>query len=275
MLNDANDSKWVDIHCHILPGFDDGAFCLKEAIHMAKLAERSGITTIIATPHHANGVYECKAEAVKSAVSELNAHLREAEVRVIILPGQEIRVHSELLYGLQSGDILTLNETSYILLELPTMHVPEYLEEMLYELSLRRLVPVIAHPERNAVLLRDHKRILRYRELGALLQITAQSVTGLFGKKIQKFAMALCKENLVHFVASDAHNTTTRTGQLAVAYAFLHERLGPDYPVYYQYNSLCLIQNESMQSLPPRRRSRWLFPRMSHLAESQSEQRDL
>jgi protein-tyrosine phosphatase len=275
MLNDINDSKWVDIHCHILPGFDDGALCLKEAIHMAKLAERSGITTIIATPHHANGLYECKADAVKAAVSELNGHLREAEVRVIILPGQEIRIHSDLLNGLQSGDILTLNETSYILLELPTMHVPEYLEEMLYELSLRKLVPVIAHPERNAVLLRDHKRILRYRELGALLQITAQSVTGLFGKKIQKFAMALCKEHLVHFVASDAHNTTTRSGQLAVAYELLQGRLGPDYPVYYQYNSLCLIQNESIQSLPPKRRRRWLSPWKSHSAESENQQSDL
>ena len=120
----------IDLHCHILPKLDDGAKSLEDSIVMAKEACKEGIHTIVATPHHQNGVYINQAEDILHQVKQLNDRLKEEDINLTILPGQEIRLYGELLEDYELGRIVTMNRTDkYIFIEFPANHVPRYAEK--------------------------------------------------------------------------------------------------------------------------------------------------
>ncbi|WNR43774.1 tyrosine-protein phosphatase [Paenibacillus roseipurpureus] len=250
----------IDTHCHILPWLDDGAESMQEAIAMAKCAAKEGIRTIVATPHYGDGKYDNPAELVDLAVHQLNAELEKQEVPVQILPGQEVRVYKELLDDLEAGYIQTLNKSQYLLLEMPHSGIPDYFDDLLYEIHVLGLTVIIAHPERNTELMKNPRRLHYLIEQGCLSQVTSQSITGLFGRKIQKFAIHLCKRNMVHLIASDAHNLTTRPGTLSLALADLASQLNHQIVEHYSVNALRVVRNETILLEPisyPRRV--WLF----------------
>lgn len=236
----------IDIHCHILPQVDDGAGELEEAIGMAKVAAAEGITDIIATPHHANGKWMNEAGKVNDAVAELNRHLTAGGVPVTIHAGQEIRVYRDLMEDYHRGALLRLNQSPYLLIEFPSASVPSYIDSLLHEFRVEGITPVIAHPERNQELTSNPQRLVEFIEGGALCQVTSHSVNGLFGSKIQKLAIDWCRSNLIHFVASDAHNLRQRAFQLAAAYDKLGRELGEDYPAAYRRNAERLLQGDSI-----------------------------
>ncbi|WP_138419849.1 tyrosine-protein phosphatase [Aquibacillus sediminis] len=201
----------IDIHCHILPQVDDGAKTIEDSIAMAKEASIQGIDTIIATPHHLNGAYENVTLDIMENVRILNERLLEQEIAVTILPGQETRINGEMIDDLERGDVLPLNVTSgYLFVELPSNHVPRYTKQLLFDLQMYGVKPVIVHPERNKEIMEHPNILYEFVKNGTLTQVTAASVIGKFGKKIHKFTHQLVEANLTHFVASDAHNTTTR-----------------------------------------------------------------
>jgi protein-tyrosine phosphatase len=211
--------RWlIDIHCHILPYIDDGASSIVDSVEMAKVAASEGIKTIIATPHHMNGRYNNTKNEILLAVENLNKKLQEDSIPVTILPGQETRIMGDIVERL-SEDVLPLNETSkYVFIELPSNHVPHFTGQLLFDIQLVGYTPIIVHPERNSLLMHSPDKLYEMVKNGALTQVTASSVCGKFGKKIQKFTMDLLETNLTHFVASDAHNTTSRGFYLKEAY---------------------------------------------------------
>jgi protein-tyrosine phosphatase len=236
----------IDIHSHILPFMDDGAANWEAALAMAKHAHRDGITTVIATPHHANGQYMNPALNIRQAVDLMNERLRQHGNPLLVLPGQEIRINGELLNDLEQGQLLTLANSRYILLEMPSSRVPRSMEEICHELIIQGFVPVIAHPERNAEVASDPSRLEGLIELGSLGQITAQSITGFFGSKLQKLSLELCRRNTVHMVASDAHDSAHRPFGLSEAYVTLEKELGLGICNYFRKNAQKIVANEEI-----------------------------
>ena len=146
--------KWryrmIDLHCHILPGIDDGAKTMEDSITMAMAAYEEGIHTIVATPHHQNGRFINVKEMVIEKVEELNEELEIKGVPIKILPGQEVRIHGDLLEELSKGIAIGVgNTTNYLLIEFPSGHVPQFANQILYDLKVEGYRPVIVHPERN------------------------------------------------------------------------------------------------------------------------------
>jgi protein-tyrosine phosphatase len=236
----------IDIHNHILPVLDDGAAHMEESLDMAKQAVSQGIHTVFATPHHANGRYLNESPIIENSVQELNGRLQEANIPLQILNGQEIRVYHELLDDLAEGKAMTLHHSRYILLELPSHGIPTNLHEVLHELKVLNMIPIIAHPERNREIAEDPAKLRKLVELGALSQVTAHSVLGVFGKSVQRLSLELCKQNLTHFLASDAHNVTNRSFKLGHAYDVLREHLGTEMVSYFQRNANSVVENISI-----------------------------
>jgi Capsular polysaccharide biosynthesis protein len=238
----------LDLHCHILPGIDDGAADWETSLKMARSAADDGITGIVATPHHANGRYDNEAASVRALTAELNERLREEGIPVTVYSGQEIRVHRDFLSSLESGRLLTVADTRYILIEMPASEVPKDMYELVYELRLLGMRPIIAHPERNAGIVRVPRQLRELVEAGAYAQVTSHSLLGAFGRGIEKAAWSLCRQGLIHFVANDAHHPVQRGFRLNEAYKQIGATFGEEWASMYKRNARMLLHDEEVQS---------------------------
>lgn len=243
----------IDIHSHILPGIDDGAKHIGDSMDMARQAVKEGIYTIIATPHHKNSKYNNYKNDILLKVKNLNGELEKEEIPLKVLPGQEVRIFGEVIEEFEKGEILSLNETQYLFIELPSGHVPAYTEKLLFDLQLNGLVPIIVHPERNQEIIEHPDVLYNLVKKGALTQVTASSLCGYFGKKIKNFSNQLIEANLTHFVASDAHNIDTRGFKMAEAMDLIEAKYGVDYVYLFQENAELLVENNNVYRETPER----------------------
>ncbi|OAT80996.1 tyrosine protein phosphatase [Bacillus sp. MKU004] len=242
----------IDIHSHILPGIDDGAKTVQESIEMAKKAVSEGIHTIIATPHHNNGKYSNTKSNILPLVYQLNETLQREQIQLTVLPGQECRIYGEILKDFQKDEILTLNQDSqYLFIEFPSGSVPRYAERLLYDIQVEGLIPVIVHPERNAELIERPDKLYKLIKNGAVTQMTASSLTGYFGKNIQKFSQQIIEANLTHFIASDAHNVHNRSFKMEEAMDTIEKKYGIDSVYYFTENAEMIVSNKTIQKEIP------------------------
>lgn len=219
----------IDLHCHILPDVDDGPKNWEMSIEMAKLAVDEGITHILATPHHMNRQWMNPKHSVLTLVNELQDRLDAEEIPLTIFPGQEVRLHGEILANIQNDEICFVDEINqYVLIEFPTATVPEYANRLFYDMQSAGITPVIVHPERNHAILKDPNILYEFVNRGILAQVTAASFVGKFGKEIEKLSAQLIEGNLVHFIASDAHNVTSRKYYMKQAYEKVEKDFGKD-----------------------------------------------
>ncbi|MBC5635714.1 tyrosine protein phosphatase [Ornithinibacillus sp. BX22] len=223
----------IDIHSHILPGVDDGAKTIDDSLVMAQEAVQQGIHTIIATPHHQNGKYINVKEDIEIHVEKLNKALREKNIPLTVLTGQETRIHGDLIQELEASNIATLNNTRYLFIEFPFGYIPQYAEQMVFDIQVAGYKPIIVHPERNRQIAENPSTLYNFVRKGALTQVTAASLAGKFGKTVQKLSHQLIDYNLAHFIASDAHNTTSRGFVMREAYRILKNKHGND--TYYMF----------------------------------------
>lgn len=242
----------IDIHSHILPGIDDGAQTETDSIAMAKQAVQEGITKIVATPHHKNRHYENYKEEIRTHVNVLNELLDEHNVPLEVLVGQEVRIYGDILADYEKGEIQTINDSNYLLIEFPFDSVPQYAERLLYDLQIAGLRPVIVHPERNRELIENKTRMYEIIRSGALSQVTAASLLGKFGKNAEQFSFELIDADLTHFIASDAHNTTKRTFYMQEAFELVEEKYGADVAYMFRENGHLLVENLNVHQLEPR-----------------------
>ncbi|WP_438434454.1 tyrosine-protein phosphatase [Gorillibacterium sp. sgz500922] len=240
----------VDIHCHLLPGLDDGPARFSEALAMAEAAYADGIRILYATPHHGNGVYRNPASKVRKAADDFRDELQARSLELEIIAGQEVRLSESLIAELEEGTVAPLGTGRYLLLELPGSRLPKNLEEMLYELRVRELIPVIAHPERNAVLADKPSLLEALTELGALGQVTARSLLGGFGSKAGKAAWQMVRQGYAPLVATDAHDLTRRPFELSAAYRLIQQRLGTPAGQLLQDNARRLLVDEDLVRIP-------------------------
>lgn len=244
----------IDIHCHILPGIDDGARNLEDSIQMAKAAVKEGIHTIIATPHHNNGYYENTKQRILKKVEELNLSLKKESIPLNVLPGQEPRIYGEILEDYNKDQILTLcNRGKYLFVELPSNHVPRYTEQLLFDIQMNGLTPIIVHPERNQEIIEQPDLLYQFVKKGALTQVTASSIAGHFGKNIKKFSMQLIEANLTHFIASDAHDVSNRTFRINEALDEIEKKYGVDMVYLFTENAELLVQGKAVYKELPLR----------------------
>ncbi|WP_281974569.1 tyrosine-protein phosphatase [Halobacillus litoralis] len=243
----------IDIHSHILPGIDDGAETIEDSIEMARAAVDDGIHTIIATPHHQNGRYINESKEILPLVEDLNTHLENHNIPLSVLPGQESRIHGEMIEGLKENEVLPLNDkkNGYVFVEFPSNHVPRYAKQMLFDIQVAGYQPIIVHPERNTQIIQDPDLLLEMVERGTFTQVTAASVTGRFGKKIKKFTHQLIDSNLTHLIASDAHNTTSRGFCMSEAFDEVEKEFGPEIVDLFLENSEAVISGEALISDQP------------------------
>lgn len=219
----------IDIHTHILPGLDDGAESLEEALAMARMAAADGIETLFATPHVIPGSYGSSSEGILKAAGELQTFLEENDISIRILPGAEYYIGPELPEMCAGGKALFLNnKKKYLLVEFPALQVPPYTEQVFYDLRLQGIIPVIAHPERNREF--AGKPVLLYNLIskGALVQITSGSLTGLFGKSVSQTAREFVSRGWAHFIASDAHSSRGRAPVLGSAFKAASSIIGEE-----------------------------------------------
>lgn len=208
----------VDLHCHILPNLDDGPTQIVESMAMCIQAITDGITDIVATPHVFDGVHECGLERRDSYVRRINMSLTKSGYKLTIHPGAEVRLVPGLHDRMRDLSPLCINQSRYMLIELPPVFPPSF-EDELFRLHLRGIVPILAHPERYDCIQRNPGILGHLISAGMLTQITAQSLLGDFGEDCRRCAEQLVHNRTAHFVASDAHSTTTRPPLLSKAKA--------------------------------------------------------
>lgn len=242
----------IDIHSHIIFGLDDGAKTKEDTLRMAKLAVSEGISTIIATPHHRHPMYNNPQNLVEKKLMIVQEILQAAQVPLKVLPGQEIRIFGELVNVLKfDADLLTLNSSKMILIELPSSNIPLYTEKLFYDLLINGYKPVIAHPERNAEIAKYPEKLYQLIKNGAFSQVTAASVSGLNGKKTQRLSLKMIEYQLTHFIASDAHNVTNRAFNWREAWKTVDTKVGKGFTEILQKQCKDLIDNREVYKLQP------------------------
>ena len=217
----------IDIHHHLLPGIDDGSRSLETSVAMVQMAVEDGITHIVATPH-ANHTYTYDRERNEALLNEIRAALpQDTASRITLGLGCDFHLNFENVEDAKAHrDRYTINGTDYLLVELPDLNIPTRLEEVLYELRVAGLTPILTHPERNTTLQRTPNRLAGWVENGLLLQITAGSVSGAFGNKAKEMAWRLLRAGSVHFIATDAHDTLRRPPKMSEARQLIGKKLG-------------------------------------------------
>jgi protein-tyrosine phosphatase len=205
----------VDIHCHILPGLDDGAESAEVALEMAEAAIADGITHVVCTPH-ANARFAFRPELVQQRRDELQAKLGD---RLVLGTGCDFHLSFENLQDAQKNPHkYTINQKQYLLVELGDFAIPPAMDETLHHLQLAGVAPIITHPERNSLLRVKPERLYSWLHQGCYVQVTAASLLGRFGRGAAEWVEQWLKEDRIHFFASDAHSLTGRPLRLREAY---------------------------------------------------------
>ncbi|WP_056990418.1 tyrosine-protein phosphatase [Liquorilactobacillus mali] len=223
--NLTKSKKIVDLHCHLIPGIDDGSPDLEHSLELARQAVAEGITHILATPHHLDGDYVNHRADVIKHVTDFQNELDNHGIPLVIFPGQEVHINGDLTE--RYDDLLGIDEDKkYMLIEFPHGSVPKYAKRLFFELRKMGTTPVIVHPERNHEIQGDLNLLYDFIADGALAQLTATSYIGGFGEKVQDISEQLVEHNLVQIFASDAHALKGRNFALREAFIKLRTELG-------------------------------------------------
>jgi protein-tyrosine phosphatase len=201
----------IDFHSHVLPYVDDGAKNFDMTLDMLRISEAEGVKYICATSHFIPEEMEISKKYYDTKLDNVRQLAKLKDIKVQVLPALELYMSPELPRLYKEKKIWGINDTQYLLIEFPMQQIPMYAEEVLYELRLQGAVPVIAHPERNFAIIKNEKLLEDFINQGALAQVNAGSLRGIYGKDIKSFAEHLVTRNMVHLLGSDGHNDKERS----------------------------------------------------------------
>lgn len=238
----------IDIHCHILPGFDDGSADLDESLAMAQLAYVSGTTEIVATPHF-RGEEESLEQLgnLLSRYERMEKAFRRRGIPLTLHPGAEILCLPSTVRLARQKQLPTLGNTNYLLVEFFFDEAPEYMNTMLAQLAACGYRLVVAHPERYEAVQKDPGLVDNWFRTGYVIQVNKGSPLGAFGPRVQQAAAGLLEAGLVHLFASDAHSISRRTTDMRPLRKWLAENCHPEYiRVLLEENPARLIRGENM-----------------------------
>jgi len=221
-------TRVIDLHCHLLPGIDDGPTELALSLAMAEAAVADGITTTACTPHIYPGLYENDKAGIERAIATMRIELERAGIPLQLVAGADTHLAPDMVDGLKRGRIPTLAGSRYFLFEPPHHVAPARMDDMIFSLMTAGYLPVVTHPERLSWIEESYEIFPNMVKAGAWMQITAGSLTGRFGKRPKYWAERMLDEGLVHILATDAHNMARRGPWLAEGRDAAAKRVGND-----------------------------------------------
>jgi protein-tyrosine phosphatase len=241
-----------DLHCHLLPGIDDGAGDLETSLAMARAFADQGVECVACTPHILPGLYHNTGPQIRQAVTELQERIYDAGIPLKLVTGADNHIIPNFVDGLKRGHLLTLADTAYVLVEPPHHVAPARLDELFFNILVAGYVPVLTHPERLSWIETKYDLMRALAQRGVWMQITSGSLRGSFGKRPRYWAERMLSEGLVHILATDAHNMKSRPPDLAegrIAAAQLAGEAEATHLVVTRPEGILL--NKSPDSLPP------------------------
>jgi protein-tyrosine phosphatase len=241
----------IDLHCHMLPGIDDGAADLATSIAMARAAVAQGVRVVACTPHILPGLYHNTGPAIRAATQDLQAALDENGIELLLVTGADVHMCPDFVGGLHSGTLLSLADSRYVLVEPPHHTAPPQLEEFFFGLTVAGYVPILTHPERLSWVPSRYEVVKKLVRAGVWMQITAGSFTGAFGRNALYWAQRMLDEGCVHIVASDAHDLERRPLDLAAGYDSVARRVGAEEAQRLVLTRpMAVLKDESPSSVP-------------------------
>ncbi len=216
----------IDIHCHIIPGVDDGSEDMEESLDMGQLASEFGTTDIIVTPHcNIPDVFDnYHDEEYEEAFMSLSIAFQRNNIPITLHRGMEVFGVGDIGSLIEDGRLITLAGSRYMLIEFPFDAEPGYIQDVLWDVSEHGVTPIVAHPERYYAVIDDIEYALDWVGMGCFLQLNRTSIMGNHGDDEMHTSRMLLKQKAAHFIASDAHSAYTRTPRLADVYSFIADR---------------------------------------------------
>jgi len=228
-LNKIHMMGFTDIHTHILPGADDGAADMSEALKLVRLAWDNGTRAIFLTPHYRGRFMENTPQWHRENFEIFQEMVREEFPGMRLYLGSEVYCHTEAAEHLLEGKILSLNDSRYVLLEFSSAFRRPQVISGVSEITGSGFIPIIAHAERYEIFRTDASLIDEVLEMGALIQLNADDVLGKHGIQVKSFCHKLLKEQKAHFIASDAHDASNRPPMLRYCFLRIHKKYGAEY----------------------------------------------
>lgn len=237
----------IDVHAHILPGLDDGPTSIEEAVTILRDSSKKGIHKIIATPHIFEG-NNSDIKDMKAKIKTLNQISKEEGLNILVLPGAEYLITDDLAKKAANGDIITLANSSYILIELPLDEIPENSFNVFFDLVLLGFNPIIAHPERCRAIIDKPMILFDLIKKGVFAQLNAGSILGKYGPRIQETAETLIKSRLYHVIGSDLHSSRKRKQMQPEAIAYL-KKFDTEMTDIFEKNAEKILENIYLSKL--------------------------
>ena len=216
----------IDIHCHIVPNIDDGAKSLEDALEMAKIAYSEGIRKIINTSHYHPDFKYKKGEELLKSIKEFNNILKLNNIDIEVCIGNELYYSEDIIEIIEQKEFYTLNNSKYLLIEFPPMRFPKNIVDIIYEIKIRGYVPILAHVERYKEVQENVNLIYECINEGALIQVNASSIIGKNGKEAKQVSEILLDNNMIHFIATDAHSSQRRRPVIKETYNYVSNKYG-------------------------------------------------
>lgn len=239
-----------DIHCHILPGIDDGSGSIVDSVEMAMIAAESGVKGIIATPHcNIPGMYDnVWSSEFDSGIEKLNYELQKRKISITIYPGQEVFAWGDIIDRLKKGELITLNSSCYVLVEFD-FGTPEHTAyQTVRQLVAEGYKPIVAHPERYGFAYENPDSIKKLQMSGALIQLNGDSIIGKLGYRPMQVSKFILTDRMADFVASDAHSQYSRTPDMSGAHEIVCSYFSYDYAdKIFNDNPLKVINNKEIR----------------------------
>lgn len=199
----------IDVHSHILPNIDDGSRSIEETFNMIKEAKEAGFEGIICTSHYMENYYETNRPEREVWINAIRENLRAKNIDIDLYLGNEIYMTENIIKLLEDEKATTLNDTSYVMFELPINVEPENLYDIIYEMQQCKIVPVLSHPERYSFVQTDPELVYDLIEKGVLMQANYGSIIGEYGKKAQMIVKKFLENNMIHMLGTDVHSQET------------------------------------------------------------------
>ena len=238
----------IDIHSHIIPGVDDGSQDLETSLALLRMAAENGTTDIIATPHVIDVSTTLTWDIIRRKVEELQKEADARNIPITIYPGAETELNWDLLELMRrERSAFCLADSRYCLMEMPSLMLPPHLDEIIYELQIMDIVPVLAHPERQMQLMEQPQKLLDLLRKGCAAQSNGGSVTGVFGPRVRHNVEHLLEQKAIAFMGSDAHNLRHRNTNLKEARETMAARWGTEAATeLFETRPQCILENRPL-----------------------------
>lgn len=242
----------IDMHSHIVFDVDDGSESLEESIEMIRTAKERGIKAMFATPHFIEGSMTAESIEVNERLAILRRELKKQAIDMPIYCGHEIFLDYDSLAHLKEGLSLSLNNTKYVLMEMPMQFPLNNLEDILFEFTVNGYVPIIAHPERYLYVQEDIDKVARWIKLGVLFQMNLTTMYGRYGQAAKKTAIKMLKRQMYHFVGTDVHSNTSTALSIATPLKRVRDIVGDEvYNDIVCSNPQMVIENRDIHAFEP------------------------